>query len=599
MMVNKQSTTTFGYSWRPLTKMLSAGLVAGASLWLTACGGDSAKQETAQGDEQATTLADAPKDDWNMHGKDYSAQRFSALKQVTSENVNQLTEAWEFNLNNEEAQQVTPLVVDGVMYISTANGPRYVYALDAKTGEKKWEYSLEVPGDVARYACCGIVSRGVAYDDGRIFFGRLDGKLTALDAQSGEELWTVEVVDYKQGSVMTSPPLIVGNKVIAGFGAGEYGGRSYLSAYNVAEGNLVWRTYTVPGEDNEEVRKSWKGDSWKTGGAAPWYTGSYDPERNLVYWGTGNPSPWNAALRGPDSPEFGDQTNLYSTSTLAINPDNGKIQWHYQHTPYDAWDYDGTNELVLADLEIDGKKTATALKADRNGYFYVLNRETGKLLSANNFVKANWASSIDLASGRPVEQEQYRPVSTRNIPASDQVFPSFIGGKNWQPMSFSPETGLVYIPANHMGMSFETSDVEYQRGYFYLGAEWEMEPEDEFPGEYIAWDPIKQEKKWGIKQKFPIPGGALTTGGNLLFFGNLEGMFYAYDATTGEKKWEYKAKSGIGASPITYSVDGKQYVAIVDGRPSVIPGFIGGDLGEQIVEATPAGGTVHVFAINP
>ena len=262
--------------------------------------------------------------------------------------------AWSFDLDNLETQECTPLMVDGTLYITTASGPAWVYALDAKTGAMKWKHGFEMPEDFQRYACCGIVNRGPSYADGKLLVGRLDGYLTALDTQTGEEVWTTQVVDYLQGSVITSPPLIVGNRVITGYGGGEYGARGSINAYDLNTGKELWKTWTIPGE-GEPGNDSWKGDTWKTGGGAAWFIGSYDPEVNLIYWGTSNPSPWKAAVRGPDSSDYGKITNLYSASTLALDPDTGEIRWYYQTTPYDAWDYDGVNELVLADLNIGGK----------------------------------------------------------------------------------------------------------------------------------------------------------------------------------------------------------------------------------------------------
>jgi len=533
----------------------------------------------------------AQKTDWSMYGGDYGNTRYSSMEQINATNAGKLQMAWVQSLGVLDGQEATPIVVDGVMYVVSSHGPKYVHAFDAKTGAVKWSREFVIPEDVSRYACCIVGSRGITISNGKLFVGRLDGKLTALDAATGKELWTTTVVDYKQGSLITSPATVVGNKVITGFGGGEYGAVGYLSAYDVNTGAQVWKTLTVP----EEVAKTWKGDTWKTGGAVPWYIGSYDPKLNILYWGTSNPSPWNASVRGADSGNFGEMTNLYSASTLAINPEDGKILWHYQTTPYDAWDYDGVNELVLADLTVGGKKVPTMMKADRNGFFYVINRTNGKVVSAEKFVKTNWAEKVDLTTGRPVEVGAYRLTSKNNVKG---VWPSFIGGKNWQQMSYSSKTGLVYIPANNIGMDFNSSEVAYQRGYFYLGSEWTMQYDaNSTPGEYVAWDPIKQKKAWGIPLKFPIPGGALTTAGNLLFFGTLEGDFRAYNSTSGKEIWKFNTGTGVGAAPITYEVDGKQYVAVVTGRPTIIPGFIGGKLGEEMVKATPAGGSVLVFAL--
>ncbi|MDH3712114.1 MAG: PQQ-dependent dehydrogenase, methanol/ethanol family, partial [Cyclobacteriaceae bacterium] len=512
-----------------------------------------------------------------------------------TENVKGLRLIWEQSLGTEEAQECTPIIHDGMMYVSTSNGPKYVHAFDAATGESKWTHEFSIPEDVSRYACCGIVNRGVSYENGKIFVGRLDGQLTALDAMTGAELWTSVVVDYRQGSVITSPPLVVRSKVIIGFGGGEYGSTSYLSAYDVHTGTQVWKSLTIPGDEDQAVADSWKDESWKVGGAAPWYIGSYDPELNLIYYGTSNPSPWNAASRGTDSHDYGSTTNLYSCTTLALDPDTGTIRWYYQTTPYDAWDYDGVNEFVLADFEIDGQQIPVGMKADRNGFFYVINRASGKLISAEKYVRVSWADHIDLATGKPVENPAFRLTSTKS---ASEIYPSLVGGKNWQPMAYNPNTGLVYIPANKIGMDCGSTEVSYQRGYFYLGFEWKMRYDDDrSAGEYVAWDPLKQQKVWTIPQKFPLTGGAMTTAGNLLFFGNHEGIFQAHHAVTGAKLWTYKTTSGVSAAPMTYSINGKQYVAIIEGRLTNFLNVFGGEVAKQMAEATPVGGRVLVFTL--
>ena len=489
--------------------------------------------------------------DWSMYGNDYANTRYSHLDQLNSENIANLKVAWTFDLDSLEAQECTPITVNGTLYVTTASGPRYVYALNAETGVLKWKREFEMPEDIGRYACCGIVNRGPSYADGKLLVGRLDGHLTALDAQTGEEIWTVQVVDYLQGSVITSPPLIVGNKVITGFGGGEYGARGSINAYDLNTGKEVWKTWTIPGE-GEPGNDSWQGDTWKTGGGAAWFIGSYDPDLNLIYWGTSNPSPWKAAVRGPDTSDYGKITNLYSASTLALDPDTGEIRWYYQTTPYDAWDYDGVNELVLANLKLDGSQVPVLMKADRNGFFYVLNRQTGELISAEKFVPVNWAERIDLETGLPVEIPESRPTADHRV---KDVYPSFLGGKNWQPMAYNPDTGLVYIPANNLAMEMGTGEIMYQRGLFYLGSEWEMHPG---PGdniaELMAWNPVTYEKVWSVPQKFTLHGGGgtITTAGNLVFLGGTDGLFSAYNATTGERLWSYTAVSGINAAPMTY-----------------------------------------------
>ena len=531
---------------------------------------------------------------WPMYGHNYSNTRFSPLKQIDTKNVSDLKLAFAFQFGSLRSNEASPIVIGDTMYVSTSNGPKYVYALNAKTGERKWTYEPEIPDDVMQFACCDVNSRGVTFSDGKIFVGRLDGKLTALDAATGKELWTSVVVDYKQGSVITSPPIVVKDKVITGFGGGEYGARGSLQAYDAKSGKEVWKTYTVPGE-GEPGSESWKGDSFKHGGAVAWLVGSYDPETNLVFYGTSNPSPWNSAVRSTGNGDYGKLSNLYSTSTLALDADTGKIKWHLQGTPADAWDYDGVNEALLTDLKIDGKKTPVMLKADRNGFFYVANRQTGKLISAEKFVPTTWADKIDVATAKPVEVADKRPGPDH--PAKG-VCPNLIGGKNWQPMSFNPGTGLVYIPSNNICMDWAVSEVNYKRGVFYLGAEFPtLAGPGGYLGELIAWDPIAQKKVWGVKEDLPFNGGTLTTAGGLVFSGNLHGAFRAFDAKNGKELWKAMLGTGIGAGPISYSVDGKQYVAIVVGRTASIPAFLG-DIGKKMVAATPEGGALFVFSID-
>ncbi|QOZ30770.1 PQQ-dependent methanol/ethanol family dehydrogenase [Bradyrhizobium sp. CCBAU 53421] len=531
---------------------------------------------------------------WAIAGHDYGNTRFSPLKQINSENAGKLQLVYSLSLASLRSNESSPLVIGKTLYVSTSWGPKYVYAVDAATGARKWTWQPDIPDDVLQYACCDVNNRGVSYADGKIFVGRLDGKLTALDAESGKELWTSTVVDYKQGSVITSPPLIVRDKVITGFGGGEYGVRGSLQAFSLKDGKLLWQTFTVPAP-GEPGSDTWKGDTGLHGGGAAWLVGSYDAKTDTVYWGTSNPGPWNTAVRSTGDGNFGKLTNLYTASTLAIDPNTGKIKWHIQGTPADAWDYDGVNELLLADLKIKGAETPVLMKADRNGFFFVANRETGKVISAEKYVFANWAKKWDVNTMRAEEDPDKRPGPGH--PAKD-ICPNLIGGKNWQPMSFNPQTGLVYIPSNNVCMDWSVSDVNYKRGVFYLGAEFPTKPgPGGFLGELVAWDPIANKKVWSIKEDLPFNGGTLTTGGNLVFSGNLHGDFRAIDAKNGKVLWSKNLGSGIGAGPVTYSVDGKQYVAIVVGRTAALPAFLG-DIGKKMVAAAPEGGSLFVFALQ-
>ena len=531
---------------------------------------------------------------WAVAGHDYGNTRFSPLTQITSENVGKLQLAYSLSLASLRSNESSPVVIGDTLYVTTSWGPKYVYAINAATGAPKWAYQPDIPDDVLQYACCDVNNRGVAYADGKIFIGRLDGKLTALDAASGKELWTSKVVDYKQGSVITSPPLVVRDKIITGFGGGEYGVRGALLAFDLNNGKLLWQTYTVPGP-GEPGSDTWKGDTGLHGGGAAWLVGSYDAKTDTVYWGTSNPGPWNTGVRSTGDGNFGKLTNLYTASTLAIDPNTGKIKWHIQGTPADAWDYDGVNELLLTDLKIGGADTPVLMKADRNGFFFVANRETGKMISAEKYVFANWAKKFDISTMRAEEDPDKRPGPGH--PAKD-ICPNLIGGKNWQPMSFNPQTGLVYIPANNVCMDWSVSDVSYKRGVFYLGAEFPTkEGPGGFLGELVAWDPVANKKVWGIKEDLPFNGGTLSTGGNLVFSGNLHGDFRAIDAKTGKVLWSKNLGSGIGAGPVTYSVGGKQYVAIVVGRTAALPAFLG-EIGKKMVAAAPEGGALFVFALQ-
>jgi len=538
--------------------------------------------------------ASAQTTEWPVYGGDTSNTRYSALDKITPVNVGKLKVAWALQLGSLRSQESTPVVVGDTLYVTSSHGPKHVFAVDARTGAVRWRYSPEVPPGIDQFACCDVNNRGVAYANGKVFFGRLDGHLVALDAKTGKELWKSQVIDFTQGSVITSPPTIVKNLVITGFGGGEYGARGFIAALDQNTGKEVWRFWTIPGP-GEPGNDTWKGDSWKLGGGAAWGIGSYDPKLNLLFYGTSNPSPWGASVRGPDTSEYGQFTNLYTSTTLALNPDTGKLVWHYQSTPHDAWDYDGVNELVLTDLSIDGRMTPVALKADRNGFFYVINRETGKLISAKPFVPINWATGIDMKTGRPMEVPEKRP--RFKVRAKD-ICPNLLGGKNWQPMSFNPQTGLVYIPSMNLCMDMEGAEPTYQRGKFYLAFEFDLGKGG--PGGYlselIAWDPVKQQKVWGNKDELPWLGGTLTTKSGLAFHGDIRGTFKALDARTGQMLWQFNTGSGISAAPITYEVGGKQYVAVVSGRTFTIPLFLG-PIGAKMVEASPEGGTLFVFEL--
>jgi PQQ-dependent dehydrogenase (methanol/ethanol family) len=542
----------------------------------------------------AAALAQAG-NEWLHYGGDQSNTRFSTLNQINTGNVKNLRVLWMHSLGSLESQQSTPLVVGDTMFVTTSTGPKYVFALDAKSGKVKWKHEPELPNDYFATVCCGLDNRGVAYANGKVFFGRLDARLIALDANTGKQLWNVPVADYKKGHAITSPPVVYKNLVVTGIAGGEYGIRGFVEAYDQNSGQSVWKTYTIPGA-GEPGNDSWKGDSWKTGAGSTWYVGSYDPKLNLVYWSTSNAGPWGGHTRGNDSSDIGQYTNLWTSSQLAFDGDTGKIAWGYQYTPSDVWDYDGVNEGVLADINVGGQKTPALLHADRNGFFYVLNRQTGKLLSAEAVVPVNWAKGVDLKTGMPVEDPAKRPrlgVWARN------VCPNLIGGKNWEPMSYSPQTGLAYIPLFNMCMDIASKEEEYTPGKFYLASEFNLDmagSEGTNLSEIVAWDPVAKKKAWGIKEDLPFLGGTMTTAGGLVFYGNQHGALKAVDAKTGNVLWQFNVGTGILQSPITYSVGGKQYVAVVAGRTKGPPSFFG-KIGQRVIDASPEGGVLVVFAL--
>lgn len=535
--------------------------------------------------------------EWPHYGGDQANTRYSTLKQINTGNVKNLKVAWIHSLGTLESQESTPLIIDGTMYVTSSTGPRYVFALDAKTGAKKWVYQPELPGDFMSTVCCGLDNRGVAVANGKVFVGRLDAKMDALDAATGKRLWTVTVADYKKGHAITSPPLVVKDLVITGIAGGEYGIRGFVTAYKQATGEVAWKTYTIPGP-GEPGNETWKGDSWKTGAGSTWGVGSYDAKRNVVFWSTSNAGPWGAQTRGNDSSDIGDYPNLWTSSQLAFDADTGEIKWGYQYTPHDAWDYDGINEAVLTELTMGGKKVPALLHADRNGFFYVLNRDTGKVVAADPFVTVNWATHVDLETGRPVEAPNNEKRPQLNKWARD-VCPNLIGGKNWSPMSYSAQTGLVYLPAFNMCMDIANREEEYSPGKFYLASEFDLGKagaSGDNLAEFIAWDPVAKKKAWSIPEDYMWASGAMSTAGGLVFYGNIKGAFKALDAKTGKQLWQFNVGTGITQSAVTYEIDGRQYIAVVAGRLKGPPSFFG-KLGQKMIEASPEGGVLVVFAL--
>lgn len=535
---------------------------------------------------------------WLAHGRTYDEQRYSPLKQINTRNVDELGLAWYFDTGTNRGLEASPIVVDGIMF--TSGSWSLVFAHDAKTGELLWQYDPEVPKAWGANACCDVVNRGVAVWKGRVYVGTLDGRLVALDAATGEVAWDVNTIDRTKPYTITGAPRIVKGKVIIGNGGAEYGVRGYVTAYDAKTGKQAWRFYTVPGDPAlpaegpamDMAARTWTGEWWKMGGGGTvWDSMAYDPELNLLYIGVGNGSPWNQVIRSP-----GGGDNLFLSSIVALNPDDGSYQWHYQTTPGDTWDYTATQHIILADIEIDGELRKVLLQAPKNGFFYVLDRVTGEFISARKFVPVTWASHIDPESGRPVETEnaryqlpnplasmtpeqQVQALSSMTVEQLEAAFhkPSPLGGHNWHPMSYSPDTGYVYIPALDIPFAFGNEPgFTFIEGRWNLGNDWMLTAPtgnralDErvdglLRGHIAAWDPVAQKEVWRVQHPGSWNGGLLTTAGNLLFQGNSSGRVVAYRADTGEELWSAPAQTGVIAPPVTYEVDGEQYVTWVAG----------------------------------
>jgi quinohemoprotein ethanol dehydrogenase len=561
-------------SWTALVRSAAAG----CALLAAACAPDQAPPPVepavpAFGAVNGARIAsaDSEPDNWITHGRTYSEQRFSTLDAINESNVGELGLAWHYDLGTTRGVEATPLVVDGVLYTTSAWS--IVYALDAKTGRELWVYDPQVPKRWGQYACCDVVNRGVAIWNGRVYVGTLDGRLVALDAATGQLAWEKLTVDQSLPYTITGAPRVVNGRVIIGNGGAEYGVRGYVTAYDAASGEQVWRFYTVPGNPAdgfeskalEMAAVTWNGEWWKGGGGGTaWDALVFDPLLNLLYIGTGNGSPWARDIRSP-----GGGDNLFLSSIVAVNADTGEYVWHYQTTPRDNWDYTATQPLILANLEIGGRERRVIMQAPKNGFFYVLDRATGELLSAEKFVPAvTWASHVDLATGRPVETATgaYQEKSVN-------VMPSPLGAHSWNPMSYSPLTGLVYIPAHSSAYPY-SRDPSYTHvagrpnlGMNPLGGP-PVNANDPAPATIaalVAWDPRAAKESWRIVYPVAGSGGVLTTAGNLLVQGLVDGRFVVYRATDGKLLWETPVQTGVVAGPITYRVDGEQYIAVSAG----------------------------------
>ncbi len=502
--------------------------------------------------------------EWPLHGLTDGEARFSPLDEINRQTVDGLGLAWVHEFGSRRGIEATPIVVDGRLFVT---GPwSVVHCFDAVSGTPLWSWDPKVDKAVyGRRACCDVVNRGVNHSNGKLFVGVLDGRLAALDARTGKLLWETVTLDQTKNYTITGAPRIAKDKVIIGNGGAEYGVRGYVTAYEMETGKQAWRFYSVPGNPAlgfespamAEAAKTWKGEWWEAGGGGTcWDSMAYDPELNLLYVGTGNGSPWNRRHRSP-----GGGDNLYLSSILAINPDTGRLVWHYQTTPGDTWDYTATQHMILADLSVDGIDRKVLMQAPKNGFFYVIDRESGELISAENYTSITWADGVDPNTGRPREIHGADYAEGRA-----EIKPGPEGGHNWQPMAFNPETGLVYFPVQEFHTAFRHDpDYRYDPATWNLGVQFVGGGVGSPPGSLVAWDPVQQKRVWSVPRSIVWNGGVLTTAGGLVFQGTGTGKLYAHDAKTGETLWEWFTGTAIIAPPMTYRIGGRQYVSVAAG----------------------------------
>ena len=561
--------------WRYLTVLAVAFVVAAGVSRPAAQGQDvtTANLEQAAADNSA----------WLMYGRDYRGHRFVELDQISPDNVSRLRPVWAFATGGENrGLQATPLLHEGVLYLS-ADESR-VFAIDARTGARKWSYDPQLSDDVERVYCCGSNNRGVALFGELVYVGTMDARLVALDRHTGAVVWEVEVIDWEQGYSITGAPLVVGGMVLTGVAGGEFGIRGFVKAYDALTGAPRWTTYTIPGP-GEPGNETWPGDTWKNGGAPTWTTGAYDPELDLVYWNTGNAAPWNCQVRKGD--------NQWSAATIAIDAGTGDIRWGFQYTPWDCWDYDAVSTPVLADVTLAGHGPVKALfHHDKNGFFYALDRTDGRFLYGEPIVPGiNWAHGLDPRTGRP--QVNPEMIAQSGGPEVGPIIPSLEGAIDWQPLAFNPELGALYFMSNQwaMGYRFWAED-QFEpptQGEWYLGADYQQYLTSDNPGNFVGFDVVNRKVLWRVVSPAPFWAGAVATSSGLVFTGDMRGYFMAIDARSGQVLWQFQTGSGIIGSPITYELDGTQYVAV----PS---GGIGGDMTFYYTE--PKAGNLWVFALD-
>jgi len=594
-------------------------------LLLASCAAAALVASSASGNEQLQKMSQNPKD-WVMPTGDYSNSRYSQLKQITADNVGKLHVAWTFSTGVLRGHEGGPLIIGDVMYVH-GPFPNPVFALDLNNdGKILWKYEPRQDPNVIPVMCCDTVNRGLAYADGKIFLHQADTTLVALDAKTGKVVWQAVNGDPKKGETGTSAPMIVKDKVLIGISGGEFGVQCHVTAYNLSDGKMAWRGYSVGPDDqvlvdpqkttelgkpvgaNSSV-KTWQGDQWKIGGGCTWGWISYDPQLNLIYYGSGNPSTWNPKQRPGD--------NKWSMTIFARDPDNGMAKWVYQMTPHDEWDYDGVNEMILADVDVGGTNHKAVVHFDRNGFAYTLDRANGALLVAEKYdPTVNWATKVDMDKnsktyGRPLVVSQYSTEQTGEDKNTKGVCPAALGTKDEQPAAYSPDTKLFYVPTNHVCMDYEPFRVSYTAGQPYVGATLSMYPPPgkKNMGNFIAWDAGKGKIVWSVPELFSVWSGALATAGGVVFYGTLEGYLKALDAKTGKELYKFKTPSGIIGNVTTYEHGGKQYIAVLSGvggwagiglaagltDPQAGLGAVGGYAGLR--DYTSLGGQLTVFAL--
>jgi PQQ-dependent dehydrogenase (methanol/ethanol family) len=558
---------------------------------------------------------------WTMAPGDYANTRFSTLDEINTGNVGRLQVAWTFSTGVVAGHEAAPLVVGGTMYVVTPF-PNLVYALDLTQpgAPVKWKYDPAPLAAARGVACCDVVNRGAVWWNGSIIFNTLDGRTIALDAETGARRWETQLGDINRGETMTMAPLVVRDKVLVGNSGGEFGVRGWLTALDAASGAQVWRAYST-GPDADVLIgpdftpfyemdrgkdlgvSSWPADAWKMGGGTVWGWISYDPELNLLYYGTANPGPWNPEQRPGD--------NKWTSGIFARDPDTGRARWFYQWSPHDLYDHDGVNENVLLDLQMNGVTRKVLVRPERNGYMYVMDRTSGEVLSATPFVHITSSSGVDLKTGRLIPVKEKEPRENQVV---RDICPSAPGAKDWNPSSFSPNTGLLYVPHNNLCMDFEAVEVSYIAGTPYLGANvvYKAGPGGH-QGLLTAWDPVAAKPSWAIQEKYPVWSATLATAGDVVFYGTMEGWFKAVHARTGEVLWQFKTGSGIIGQPVTYrGPDGHQYVAVLSGIGGWPGSIVVNDLDTRDATAsagwgqamqnlkndTARGGTLYVFAVG-